>query len=378
LDRGVDNLSDLGVEKNYERSSTYPQYEFYNGQLIRKDDEGGGDWIFNWDAPEGSPNIIRVPPDAKRIPGTASGTFDNDGNEGFRPLNEDELKTYDQKTGEFEKLSGKKLIDKSTGKVIAKNKGAFGGLLNNTMLGQLGADTNQTNFVLDSYETGNFFKGKSKQMGIMMTEQGIPVPYQTTEKEGLVYSPVMPILLAALAPGVASAISGSLPGAAVAATGAAEGAFLAGSAPTLMNTALTQGIMGGGTALLTDQDPLKGALLGAVGAPISAGIGSLLPAGLDANAANAIKGAGTGVVKGLIQGGDFEDLLGQGVLGGLANYGFGEASKGFGNTFNLTPEQLNLFSGIASPLIQGKNVNFMDLIGPLAKYGQQQTTKVPT
>jgi len=349
LDRGVDNLSDLGIAKNYEKVPA--QFDFYDGAQVHKTEDGKNYiWVINSD------NVSEakfLPSDIKTTPGVEEARFDgdmwNDGDMNLRPLTEQELKTYNPETKEFDLESGNKLIDKSTGKVIGKSS--------------------DNRFTLDSYETGNFFKGKSKQMGIMMTEQGIPVPYQTTEKEGLVYSPVMPLLLSAFAPGISSLISGALPGAAVAATGAA---------PTLMNTALTQGIMGGGTALLTGQDPLKGALLGAVGAPISAGIDSLLPTGLNANAVNAIKGAGTGVVKGLIQGGDFEDLLGQGVLGGLANYGMGQVSQGVGNTFNLTPEQLNLFSGIASPLIQGKNVNFMDLIGPLAKYGQQQTTKVPT
>ena len=83
------------------------------------------------------------------------------------------------------------------------------------------------------------------------------------------------------------------------------------------------------------------------------------------------------MVKGVFQGKDFEDLLGQEVLGGLANYGMGQVSQGVGNTLNLTPEQLNLFTGIASPLLQGKDINPLSLIGPLAKTAQQQTTKAP-
>lgn len=355
LDRGVDNLSDLGVAKNYERSPA--TREFYNGELVRIDEDGRkytAAALFGEDA---YPKYL--PPDAKTVPAKVDVVGGGEEyHETYRPLTEQELKTYDPKTKEFDLESGNKLIDKSTGNVIGKS-----------------ADNR---FTLDSYETGNFFKGKSKQMGIMMTEQGIPVPYQTTEKEGLVYSPVFPIMLSMLAPGVASAISGSLPGAAVAATGAAEGAFLAGSAPTMANTIATNAIMGGGVAGLTGQDVLKGAFFGGIGAPLSAGISSLLPSGLDQATANALTSGGTNLVKGVLQGKDFEDLLGQEVLSGIAGYGMGQLSQGVGNTFNLTPEQLNLFSGIASPLIQGKNVNFMDLIGPLAKYGQQQTTKVPT
>jgi hypothetical protein len=139
----------------------------------------------------------------------------------------------------------------------------------------------------------------------------------------------------------------------------------------MLNTALTQGILGGGMAALTGQDVVKGAILGGVGAPISAGIGSLLPTGMDPTMARAITSAGTGVAKGVLQGGDFEDLLGQGVLSGLTNYGLGEATRGL----NLTPQQLNLATGIALPLLQGKPVNPMNLIGPLTQTAQQQTTK---
>jgi hypothetical protein len=177
---------------------------------------------------------------------------------------------------------------------------------------------------------------------------------------------VLPILLSMALPGIGSTISGALPGAGVAASGAT-----AAIAPTLMNTALTQGIMGGGMAALTGQDVLKGAILGGVGAPISAGIGSLLPAGMDPNLARSITSTGTGVAKGLLQGQDFNDILGQGVLSGLTNYGLGEATKGL----NLTPQQLNLATSIATPLLQNKPINPMNIIGSLAQSNQQQTTK---
>jgi hypothetical protein len=350
LDKGVDNLSDLGVAKNYEKAPA--TREFYNGQLVRTDEDGRNFILESLHGNNGSPGFKYLPSDAKTVPGKADvAQSGDDYYETYRPLTEQELKTYDPKTKEFDLESGNKLIDKSTGKVIGTS-----------------ADNR---FVLNSYETGNFFKGKSKQMGIMMTDQGIPVPYQTTEKDGLVYSPAFPIMMSMLLPGIGSSLSAALPGA-----GAAATATSAAVAPTLMNTALTQGILGGGMAALTGQDILKGALLGGIGAPISAGIGSLLPTGMDPNIAKALTSGGTGVVKGLLQGGDFEDLLGQGVLSGLTNYGFGELSKGLGNTLNLTPEQLNLASGIALPLFQGKPVNPMNLIGPLTKIGQQQTTKV--
>jgi hypothetical protein len=277
--------------------------------------------------------------DAQTIPGrSVAGGSGADSFTDFAPLTEEELKTYDPKTNSFEEAAGNKLIDKSTGKTISTS--------------------NDNKFTLDSYNTGNFFAGRSKQLGIMMTDDGVPVPYQTSQREGFKYSPAFPIMLSMLAPGVSSAISGALPGAGVAASGAT-----AAVAPSLTNTVLTQGIMGAGTAALTGQDILKGAILGGVTAPISTGINSLLPAGMDPNIARSITNTGTGVAKGVLQGGNFEDVLGQGVLSGLTNYGFGEATRGL----NLTPQQLNFATGIAAPLIQGKPVNPLSLVSTLAQ-----------
>jgi hypothetical protein len=135
-----------------------------------------------------------------------------------------------------------------------------------------------------------------------------------------------------------------------------------------MNQALTQGILSGGLSTLSGGDFGKGFLGGAVNPFINTGISSLLPTGLSETAANAIKGAGTGVVRGVLQGGDFKDLLGQGVLSGLTNYGLGEATSGL----NLTPQQLNFATGIALPLLQGKDINPMSLIGTLVNADQQR------
>ena len=276
MDKGVDNLSDLAVQKNKIKADA--DVSFYNGQLVRTDDDGR-----KYVAPPNlDPSIAPVtylPPDAKTTPGRTE--IDDQDNGTTRPLTEQELKTYDPKTNKFDtEAFGSKLIDKSTGKVVAEKSGIG--------LGRFFEAGDPNKFVLNRYETGNFLKGKSKELGIMMTEQGIPVPYQTTEKDGLVYSPVFPIMLSMLAPGIGSAISGALPGAGIAATGAAEGAFLAGSAPTMANTIATNAIMGGGIAGLTGQDPLKGALLGGIGAPRSSGISSLLPSGLDPALAKAL------------------------------------------------------------------------------------------
>lgn len=351
LDKGVDNLADLGVEKNYQKTPT--NTEFYEGYNVRKD-EDGRPYIAVPNQDGSGADVRYLPSDAKTVPGLVS--YDSEGyTTSVRPLNEDELKTYNPKTREFDELAGNKLIDKSTGKTIATSP--------------------DNKFALNNYKTGNFFAGRNKQMGIMMTDQGVPVPYQTSEKEGFKYSPAFPIALALLAPHLASSISGALPGAAQAAAGAAELGFTSAVAPTLMNTALTQGIVSGGVGLLTGQDPLKSAVFGAVGAPISAGIGSILPAGMDPAIARAVTNAGTGVAKGVLQGQNFNDLLGEGVLSGLTNYGIGEATKGLGNTFNLTPQQLNFATGIAAPLLQNKSINPISLITSLANTGAKQNQR---
>ena len=167
-------------------------------------------------------------------------------------------------------------------------------------------------------------------------------------------------------PGLGAGLSSLLPGAGVAASGAT-----AAIAPTLLNQALTQGIISGGMSVLGGNQFEKGFLSGAVSPVINTAIGSFLPAGLSENATSAIKGAGTNVFKGLLQGESFENLLGEGVLGGLTNYGLNTALSGSG----LTPQQLNFATGIATPLLQGKSINPMNLIGPLAQMSQQQTTK---
>jgi hypothetical protein len=348
--KGVDNLSDLGVERKTIKTNS--DADFYNGYHV-KEDENGRKYIAVPSAEGSSSEFRYLPSDAKITPGKME--VDDQDNPIYRPLTEKELATYDPKSKEFTTDTfGTNLIDKSTGKVIASNNfGEFGKFM--------GKNGNPNNFSLDSYDTGNFLKGENKDFGIMMTDEGIPVPYQTTEKDGFIYSPAFPIMMAMIAPGVGSALSGALPGAAAAAT-----ATSAAIPATLMNQVMTQAIIGGGIAGLTGQDILKGAFFGGIGAPISSAIGSMLPSGLSESAVNAIKGAGTGIAKGVLQGGNFEDLLGQGVLSGLTNYGLGEFTKGLDGAFNLTPKQINLLTGIALPLIQGKDINPMTLIKSLA------------
>jgi hypothetical protein len=183
---------------------------------------------------------------------------------------------------------------------------------------------------------------------VEFTKDGTPVLVATQEKAGLgkalqEAAPLLAVALPFVLPGLGAAISSGL-------ASVGGSAMAAGS---LANAAITQGIISGGIGTLGGQDFGKSFLSGAVSPVIGAGIGSLLPAGLDANAVNSIKGAGTGVVKGALQGGDLDDLLKQGVIGGATSYGLGEATKGM----NLTPQQLNMASSVVSPLIQGKKVD---------------------
>jgi hypothetical protein len=69
-----------------------------------------------------------------------------------------------------------------------------------------------------------------------------------------------------------------------------------------------------------------------------------------------------------VQGESFEDLLGQGVLSGLTNYGLNTAIGGSG----LTPQQVNFATGIALPLIQGQKISPTKLMTTLASTTQPQ------
>jgi hypothetical protein len=77
------------------------------------------------------------------------------------------------------------------------------------------------------------------------------------------------------------------------------------------------------------------------------------------------------VVKGALQGGDFGDLLKQGVIGGATSYGLGEATKGM----NLTPQQLNMASSVVSPLIQGKKVDPLKVLSSAITSGAREKLK---
>lgn len=224
-----------------------------------------------------------------------------------------------------------KLIDKSTGRTIATS-------------------SDKNDFTIHSYETGDFFKSKYKRFAIRMTDEGVPVPYQTTEKDGFLYSPVFPLMASMVLPGIGSTISGGL--------ASAGGSSLA--AGTLANTALTQGIMGGGLAALTGGDVGKAFLGSAIATPISAGISSLLPTGMDPNLAKIATNVGTSAVTGALSGRPMN------VQGALINAGMQYGAQQL--PWNLTPQQVNLLAGVATPYLQGQSISPTQLTGILANY----------
>ena len=198
--------------------------------------------------------------------------------------------------------------------------------------------------------TGNFFKSKDHTLGLMMTDSGVPVPYQTTQKGGFLYSPVFPIMASLLLPGVGTALSGGI----ASLTG---GSLAAGS---LANTALTQGLMSGALTQVAGGDFEKGFVGGAISPVVSTGISSLLPAGMDPALAKTATNVGTGVATSALMGRPIDwtsTALNAGVQYGAQQL-----------PWNLTQQQVNLLGGIATPLLQGQSIDPVRLGGILANY----------
>jgi len=344
VSRGVDNLSDLKVETNFEQT---PTVEMYKGVPVYT--SGGKRYIQT--TGEFGPEYERVPDGAQT---QLAAAYEDSSGEGdnyhtftnYRPLTAQELETYDSKTGKFALESGTKLIDGSSGKIIAKGTG--------------------NNFILDSYDTGNFFKGKSKKLGIQMTDSGIPVPYQIEKKEGFVYSPALPLFASLLVPGLAGAVSGVLPGSAVAASGAAA-AVPATALNTALSQAITGGLVGGGVAALRDGDILKGVVGGAANPLLSYGIGqlvptNLIPGGMDTTLGRTLTNTGANVARAAFSGGD----LGRAALTGITSGALDYALKPAFDALNLSPTQVNLLTGIVMPAALTGNVNPISALSTLA------------
>jgi hypothetical protein len=328
--KGIDTLADIGQKDKFESVPAEKRYFAPDGSQVY--DLGNG----TFGVPDADGGVVSTVPKSQVRTEYGKIVADEYGSS-FEPLSKEELATI--RNGAYRQKIGSVAIDKDTGKEIAGLDGTIA-----------------------SEKSGKWYNKKDNDLNVGFNKDGTPILYTTEEKRGFGAAlqqalPVISMMLPFMLPGLGAGLSGLLPGAGVAASGAT-----AAIAPTLMNQALTQGILSGGLSTLSGGDFGKGFLGGAVSPLISTGISNLLPAGMDKNAARAITGAGTGVVKGALQGGDFSDLLGQGVLSGLTNYGLGEATRGL----NLTPQQLNFATGIALPLAQGQKVNPVKLATTLA------------
>jgi hypothetical protein len=329
--KGVKSLADLGQKEKFRTTEADIQYTTKDGKPLRELEDGSLAYVV--EAGDNS-EWVKVP--KKEATATygkykevASG--DNTYNE-FTPLSEAEKATL--KDGKYQESLGNIVINKRTGEEL----------------------TDATRQLAFQSSSGGL-KEKKNWLTVEFTKDGTPVLVASSEKAGLGkvlqdVAPLASVMLPFVLPGIGSALSSGL--------ASAGGSALASG--SLANAALTQGIMSGGIGALTGKDFGKSFLSGVIGNPISAGIGMLLPAGMDPNVARAITGAGTGVVKGALQGGDLDDLLKQGVLSGLTSYGLGEATKNLG----LTPQQLNMATGVVAPLIQGKKIDPFKLLTSVA------------
>jgi len=341
--KGVKSLGDIVQKDKYEATPAQKRYFAPDGSRV--DDLGNG--TFGVPDAEGGYSSSIPKSQVTTKYGRTKFSFTPDGEPGFTKFIEIPKSELD-KDGNYQKVVGKVAFNKRTGEEISDVDGVIAG----------------------QNSSGGLNK-KWNTLNVQFAKNGVPLITASSEKTGLgglvqKLAPMISMALPFVLPGLGAGLSSMLPGAGVAASGAT-----AAIAPTLMNQALTQGIISGGLTTLGGGQFEKGFLSGAVNPVINTGIGALLPAGLSDNATNAIRGAGTNVLKGLVQGESFEDLLGQGVLSGLTNYGLGETTKGL----NLTPQQVNFATGIALPLIQGKKVNPINAIGALAQMGQPQNKK---
>jgi hypothetical protein len=338
--KGVKSLADLGQKEKFKTTKAEVQYTTADGQRLTEFNDG----TLGYAVDSGDSGEWRmVPKDQAKV---SYGTYktvqdgENTYNE-FAPLSEAEQATL--KDGKYQESVGNVVVNKRTGEEL----------------------TDATRQLAYQSSSGGMNK-KKNYLTVEFTKDGTPVLVASKEKAGLGaalqdVAPFAAMVLPFVLPGLGAAISSGL-------ASVGGSALAAGS---LANAAITQGIISSGIGALGGQDFGKSFLSGAISPVIGAGIGSLLPAGLDANAARAITGAGTGVVKGALQGGDFGDLLKQGVIGGATSYGLGEATKGM----NLTPQQLNMASSVVSPLIQGKKVDPLKVLSSAITSGAREKLK---
>lgn len=389
--RGVSSLANLKTEKNYLEQQPAQNAYTLDGKPVKYDPESGQylTWGMYGSGDSSGEGWVPISNELKPLfePAKivmAGGGGDSDPIPTIVPLGAEERQTYNPETNTFKTYVGNKLIDPSTGNVVATSN-----------------SYDPDNYVVDYYDTGNFFKAKDKTFGIRMTPDGVPIPYTSTEKSGFVYSPVLPILATMV--GVPGLIGSGL--AATGASALAQG--------TLLNTALSQGIMSGALSSMADGSFGKGFLSGAAAPLVGAGVGSLLPTGMDPTLAKAITQGASGGTRSAIAGGSFgkgflggavsplvSDYVGKalptdmdprlaksitntaagvagtavrggdprqallsGVLGGAMNYAAGKA----GDAFNLSPQAIDLASGILAPTLMGRKIDPITLMSALAR-----------
>jgi hypothetical protein len=336
--KGIDTLADIGQKDKFEATPAEKIFLAKDGTRVFD----LGDGTFGVPDAEGGVTFTVPKSQVKTTYGYTEYEPSPDGESQiarFVPLSDKDV----DKDGNYQKLMGKVAIDKDTGKEIADLDGK----------------------IAQQSSSGGLRK-KSNSLNIAFTKDGVPVLTASSQRAGLgaLVQDLMPMISMALPfilPGVGSALSSMLPGAGVAASGAT-----AAIAPTLMNQALTQGILSGGLTTLGGGQFEKGFLGGAVSPVINAGVSNFLP-NISTDMSRMITNVGTGAVRGALQGGEFKDLLAGGITSGLADYGVNTALGASG----LTPQQLNFVTGIAAPLLQGDKINPVTAFGTLVNAGQQ-------
>lgn len=336
-EKGIDTLSDIGQKEKFE--SVPAEKRFFTEDGMQVFDLGDG--TFGVPDAEGGA-AFSVPKSQVK---TEYGYTENELREGpeggyyvpkFVSLSDKDV----DKDGNYQKLLGKVAIDKDTGKEIADLNGQI------------------------AYQSSSGgFKKKHNNLNVAFTNDGVPIVYSTQQKAGLGalvqdLAPIISMALPFVLPGVGSALSSGLAG--------IGGSSLATG--TLLNQALTQGILSGGLTTMGGGQFEKGFLSGAVSPVVSTGISNILPTGMNPDISRAVVNAGTGAVRGALQGGDFKDILAGGITSGLADYGVNTALGASG----LTPQQLNFVTGIAAPLLQGDKITPSKVFGTLVNASQQR------
>jgi hypothetical protein len=344
--KGIDTLADIGQKEKFESVPAEKRYFTKDGAPVVYDADT--DTFAVSDSQFGSARLI--PKDQVK---TQYGRFETS----FDPQTDNAINTFVpfsdkdvDKDGNYQRSVGKVAIDKDTGKEIAGLDGQIAG-----------------------QSSSGGLKKKWNTLNVTFTKEGVPVLTASSERSGLGglvqdLAPMISMALPFILPGMGAALSGILPGAGVAASGAT-----AAIAPSLLNTALTQGILSGGLTTLGGGQFEKGFLGGAISPVISTGISNMLPTGMNENISRAVANAGTGAVRGAIQGGDFSNILKGGITSGLTDYGVNTALGASG----LTPQQLNFVTGIAAPLLQGGKISPVTAFGALANASQQMQRTRP-